>query len=851
MMRQRAATGDAQRETVALECGPVLRALRAAAGVTQAGWAARLGYGRRTIQRWERGEGTPDEAAAEALVRLCGDLRLYRSYRQGALAGVIFNADYLRDLLADARLRERARPAPAATEVERTAAPSHNLPAELTSFIGRERELVAIGRQLETARLVTLTGAGGVGKTRLALRVAGGLPGRWAAGVWLTELAVLTDPALVPQAVARAVGVREQPGRALEDTLVEALGARRLLLVLDNCEHLVAACAVLIARLLRACSRLHVLATSREVLGVPGEIIWSVSPLAVPTETAPISLAVLAGTEAVRLFVARASAARPDFTLTAQNAAAVTAICCLLDGLPLALELAAARMRTLAPEAIAARLDDRFRLLTGGGRATSSRHQTLRAAIDWSYDLLDSVERHLFDRLAVFAGDFDLAAAEAVCADGEIAAATILDLLARLVDKSIVIADVSGADGVTHYHLLETLRAYGLERLAACGEAELMQRRHAVWAVALAEQAGRAFHGLRQGQWLRRAERIHADVRAALGWALERGKADAALRLGAALWWSWGVHERRNEGRAWLERALALPEAQAPTARRARVLAYLAIFAAFQGNHGAARARLAEADALGRALGDDSAILAACSVRALLLERGDRFDELAPVVDEALALARRLGDVWWTSRLLEMLAHAALRRDEIATAVAWLEEGVRLAQQAGDTWGLATTLAELGDVARARGAYAEAGAYYAESLALREDLGIPGATPSLRHNLGYVALAAGDLAVATAHFTTALHEFSRLGERRGVVECLIGRAAVAASAGEHDVAARLFGAGEAALEALESTIWPSNRPDYERAVARVRMALAADTFAAAWAEGRRLSLEQAVTLALD
>ena len=914
MMRQVAPPGGDRGSGVAPRWSAVLRALREAAGVTQEGWAARLGYGRRTIQRWEHGDGPPDAAATEALVRLCGDLRLYRPYRQGALAGLTVTAELVRGLLAEARLEDPGRPAgrpetpstgeaPAGgpgTATARSVEPAHNLPAELDSFVGRERERAEVGRLLESTRLLTLTGAGGAGKTRLALRVTAELLDRYTDGAWLAELATLAppargSPALVPQAVAGAVGVREQPGRALDETLIEALDSRRLLLVLDNCEHLTNACAALAARLLRACPQLRILTTSREPLGVPGEVAWPVPPLALPEEDGAAPLAVLAGAEAVRLFVERASAARPGFALTERNAAAVARICRRLDGLPLAIELAAARVRALAPGEIATRLDDRFRLLVGGGRASPPRHQTLRAAIDWSYDLLDGEEQRLFDRLSVFAGSFTLAAAETVCADAEGRGARregagstgqgaegrqeadaglderqsypaalafrpsplaprpsdVLDLLARLVDRSLVVADVPGEDGETRYRLLETLRTYGAERLGARGEADRMRRRHAAWVVALAEQAHPRLHGPEQGRWLRRVEREHADVRAALDWALERGDADTALRLGAALGWAWGVHGRRGEGRAWLERALALPGAAARTPVRARVSAQLAVYAIFQGDFAAARSRLDEADVLGRELGDATAVLAARGALALLFEHTGALDDAWRVGDEALALARRLGDAWWEGRLLETRAHVALRRGDAATAAALLEEGVRLARRTGDTWGLATALAELGDLARSRGAHADAGALYAESLTLREGLGLPGTTPSLRHNLGYVALATGDASAATAQFAAALREFRRLGERRGVAECVIGLAGVAAAGGWAEGAARLFGAGEAALEALGSQLWPSNRADYERAVALARAALDTTAFEAARAEGRGLSLEEAIALALD
>ncbi|HEX5506424.1 MAG TPA: helix-turn-helix domain-containing protein [Thermomicrobiales bacterium] len=857
-MRQSEPAGAGGGEA-APEPSAVLRALREAAGVTQEGWAARLGYGRRTIQRWERGDGAPDAAATEALVRLCGDLRLFRSYRQGALAGLALTPDLLRDLVAETRQRARGRPAGRALAVLRPARPAHNLPADLTSFVGRERERAEVARLLAGARSITLTGVGGVGKTRLALRVAADLGGEYADGVWLVELGALTEPALVPPAVARAVGVREQPGRALDGTLPDALSTRHLLLVLDNCEHLLGACAALAARLLRACPRLCVLATSREPLGVPGEVAWPVPPLAVPAESAGLPFPALAGAEAVRLFAARAGAARPGFALTARNADAVARICRRLDGIPLAIELAAARARALAPAEIAARLDDRFPLLAAGDRAAPPRHQTLRAALDWSYDLLDEAERRLFERLAVFAGEFTLAAAEAVTEmrseKVEVRKGfhaedfSLLAPLARLVDRSLVLADTAGEDGETRYRLLETVRAYGAERLAVRGEAVLIRRRHAAWVVALAEEAAAAFHGPREGRWLRRVERAHPEVRAALSWALAHDDAETALRLGAALWWAWGVYGHTAEGRAWLERALALPVAAAPTRLRARVLARAARFALVQGDIATARTWLDEAGAPGGGPEDDAVLYAVGTMAALSQFAGD-FEGAGRTIDAALALARRLGDTWSECRLLEMRAHVALRRGDVATAAALLEEDARLARRAGDAWGLATALGELGDLARARGAHAEAGARYAESLALREGLGIPGATPSLRHNLGYVALAAGDVTAATASFADALDQFRRLGERRGVAECLLGLAAVAAATGRAGDAARWFGAGEAALAALGSDLWPSNRADYERGVALARDALGPAAFADARAAGRALPLEEAVALAL-
>jgi predicted ATPase/transcriptional regulator with XRE-family HTH domain len=374
---------------------------------------------------------------------------------------------------------------------ERTPPPARtNLPVQLTSLIGREREQREVRALLGAARLVTLTGAGGAGKTRLALAVAEAMLSEYPEGIWLVELAPLADPALVVQAVAQVLGLREEPGRPLLGTLLASLKERRLLLVLDNCEHLVMACASLSEGLLRACADLRILATSREALAVPGETTYRVPSLAVPDPEHPPGLKDLAGYAAVRLFVARAQSRRPDFRLGAQNARAVAAICARLDGMPLAIELAAARVGSLPVEAIAARLADRFRLLTGGPRTAVSRQQTLRATLDWSCDLLAEGERRLLARLSVFAGGCTLEAAEAICSGSGVEERDVLDLLARLVDRSLVLLEEAEPEGEWgRYRLLETVRRYGRERLEAQEDAVAVRRRHAAHYLALAEEA--------------------------------------------------------------------------------------------------------------------------------------------------------------------------------------------------------------------------------------------------------------------------------------------------------------------------------------------------------------------------
>lgn len=402
----------------------------------------------------------------------------------------------------------------------------NNLPRELTSFVGREREVAEVKRLLGMTRLLTLTGSGGVGKTRLVLRVASDLVGAFPDGVWLVELAGLGDPTLVPQATASALGVREQPGRSLLDTLIDVMRPRTCLLVLDNCEHLVAACATLANGLLRTCPGLTLLATSREPLGIAGESVWRVPPLTLPDGSGDDALAdspsTLARYEAIRLFEERARAALPAFSLTNQNAPAVVQICRRLDGIPLAIELAAARSRGLAPEQLSTRLNDRFRLLTGGSRTALARHQTLRALVDWSYELLSEPERVLLQRLSVFAGGWTLDAAEVVCAGDDLETGDVLELLLQLVDRSLVLAedtDAGRTPGV-RYRLLETLRQYGAEKLYEAGDEDVMRGRHLSWCLGLAEVAGPSLRSRGTTDQDRRLDVEHDNLRAALGWSL-------------------------------------------------------------------------------------------------------------------------------------------------------------------------------------------------------------------------------------------------------------------------------------------------------------------------------------------
>jgi predicted ATPase/DNA-binding SARP family transcriptional activator len=460
-------------------------------------------------------------------------------------------------------------------------APSNNLPLQLTSFVGREREMEEVKRLLSTTPLLTLTGSGGCGKTRLAVEVAADLIDEFPDGVWLVEFASLSDPSLLPQAVASSLDVREQPGRSILATLSEYLKPKRLLLVLDNCEHLIEACATLSESLLRACPKLQILATSRVALGIAGELTYRVPSLSLPDtkQIQSISASDLAHYEAARLFIERATFSRPTFTVTDRDAPIVAQVCHRLDGIPLAIELAAARVKVLSIDQIAHRLDNCFQLLTGGNRTALPRHQTLRATMDWSYGLLSETEQMLLRRLSVFAGGWTLSAAEAVCADtlppaphlrGELSSVNgglrgvrvpgirpdeILDLLTQLVDKSLVLAEEQ--DKEARYRLLETVRQYGREKLIEAGEVEVVSKRHLDWYLSLAERSEPELRRPNQIVWFKRLEVERDNLRAALAWSLESEEVEAGLRLAGALRWFWFVRGCMSEGREWLEGMLS------------------------------------------------------------------------------------------------------------------------------------------------------------------------------------------------------------------------------------------------------------------------------------------------------
>ena len=769
----------------------------------------------------------------------------------------------------------------------------HNLPVPATSFVGREREQAEVSARLATTRLLTLTGPGGCGKTRLALATAMDMRREYPDGVWLIALAPLADPELVCQAVAATLGVWEAAGQPIVETLIRALKPKRTLLVLDNCEHMVDACARLCDALLGACPSIRLLTSSREPLHVAGEVTWPVLSLPSPDVHEPPSPDALMKYAAVRLFVDRASAVVPAFALTTGNAAAVAEICASLDGLPLAIELAAAHVRVLSPQQIADRLADRFGLLVGGSRTVQRRQQTLKAALDWSYDLLAAREQVIYRRLAVFARGFSLEAAEAVGADEFIQQSEILALVAALVDKSLLLAE--DQDGVARYRFLNTIRLYGLERLNKSADAAQVRRRHARYFLALSETAEPELHGSQQTVWLAQLEREHDNLRAALAWSLDTANQaddDIALRLAGALAWFWRVRGHLTEGRRWLEAVLAQDEARSRTPAQANMLASAGAFAVFQGDYQAASAWLLAGAAIARELGDRRSLAYAlvwrslaevfqgnvAAVRALdgesqaiFRDLGDRWglalalmlagipaaesgdDALAHArFAESLALFRELGDAWGIADATINLANVAYRQGNFAAARAHLENVLAVERDAPDKWVFVRAISLLGEVARAQGDTTAAAAACAESVAAARELGLTAMIEawSLR-SLGFVACAQGDAPRARSHFAESLALFRAGDAALGIAACLVGFAAIAGVEGQPARAAHLLAAATAQLDAMPAVLAPADRAEYERTLAAVRTLLDTEALGAAWIEGAALTPEQAIATALD
>jgi predicted ATPase len=722
----------------------------------------------------------------------------------------------LKDLYRPERIHQLLHPAlpsdfpPLATLDRRP----HNLPVQPTPLVGREAEITAIRRQLEQRdiRLVTLTGPGGIGKTRLGLQVAAELVDVFNHGVLFVPLSAVTDPALVPSAIAQALGVQEEGGQPLVAQLQEHLRERELLLVLDNLEQVLAAVPV-VAGLLATAPGLKVLATSRERLQLRGEREIPVPPLALPDPRHLPTLEALTQYEAVRLFIERAQDVRPDFAVTNATAPAVAEICIRLDGLPLAIELAAVRVKVLSPAAILARLDHRLTLLTGGARDLPTRQQTLRAAIDWSYDLLSPDEQAFFRRVGVFVGGFALEAVEAVVSAAGPVGVDTLDGVSSLVDKSLL-RQGEDTDGEPRYTMLETIREFGLEQLDANGEAEQTRRAHGEHFLAFADELSPLTWGPEQAHSLDQLQAELDNLRAAFAWAVAAEETGTALSLGIFLERLWDVRGYLSEGRDWLERASALPMEGIPGGRQAQALSNAGSIAQAQGDlEGAwalqerALAIIREVDTEGGRRGT-AHILNRLGIIALCQGDSDRADALQ---QDALARFRELGDPSAAATVLNNLGVNADDRGDYARARELYEEALLQQREAGDIQAIAIYLGNLGEVARDQGDHVAAAVYYREGLTI----------------------------------------WAALKDRWNTTSTLDGVAMLAFDRGHPERAARLFGAAVALREVVGAPLAANERADQERYVDLVRVALGDEVFTTAWEAGRTLSLEEAITEALE
>jgi predicted ATPase/class 3 adenylate cyclase len=636
----------------------------------------------------------------------------------------------------------------------------HNLPLQLTSFVGREKEIVQVKRLLLGDRFVTLTGPGGTGKTRLGLQVAAELLELFPDGVWLVEFASLADPLLVPQTIAAALDVRESSGRPIVNILIDYLRSKEALLILDNCEHLLSSCAQVIEILLQACPNLCVLATSREALDIPGEMTFRVPSLSLPDTHQIPPVESLTQYESIRLFVERAEAVQPGFSLTSANASSIAQICLRLDGIPLAIELAVARVKMMPVEQVTARLDNRFRLLTGGSRTALPRHQTLQALIDWSYDLLSDAERALLQRLSIFAGGWTLEAAECICAGNGLENYEVMDLLAQLVNKSLVIPDYE-QDAEGRYHLLETIRQYARERLMEAGGGEEFRAQHLAYFVRFAEEAEPELRGQNQVEGLDRLEKEVDNIRAALEWALESNR-EAASRIASALLWFWHIRSRKSEGIEWLERAISL-----------------------EGSETESVTQTADSTLIrGKALNAIGSLL----VMHGNVERGCEYSEESLKLHEGLGMVGRRGTVY----ALWNLAQGASYRDDFDGATAISTRGLLLAREVGDKFGTAQCLDHLGSYALIRGDYERSREIWEEDLALRKELGDKDGIAWILSCLGNLVFWQGDYEEAKRLYLESQNVFHQVGNKWAVSMAMSGMGSVVLAQGEFEQAARLY-----------------------------------------------------------
>jgi predicted ATPase len=714
-----------------------------------------------------------------------------------------------------------------------------------TPFIGRNAQITALKQLLlhPDVRLVTLMGPGGTGKTRLSLQMAQELLNQFPNGVYFVPLADDTDANQFISRVAQQLEVREG-GRPLLENVKDYLRDKHMLLVLDNFEQLVSAAPV-VADLLATAPQLKIMTSSRVALNLHGEQAFPVPPLELPQTENELTAENLAGNESILLFVGRAQAVHPDFALTDDNASAVAEICRRLDGLPLALELAAARVKLIPPQAILARLDDRLKLLTGGARDLPARHQTLRNTLEWSHSLLNQDEKTLYARLSVFVGGFTLEAAEAVCnPEGKL---DILDGLTSLVNNSLLRQEET-SDGEPHFGMLETIRAYALEQLANSGEMEALQAQHAgYFGDVIINQVGYEIYTAKALHWLNWLEREHDNIRATLTWSLTTPQ---GIEIGAglvfALVWFWYRRGYFIEGRMWAERVLASPALQAESLPRALALLSSGMMALWKGEQDTALADLQESLKLQQTLEDEQWMAHAIMSSAVALINMGRDSDAQPLLEQALAVFREQNLAPFIGVTLVHLGNVELGLGNPEQARALHEEALANARSVGESWLVSFALNNLGEVARTQGQYDRARAYYEECEALLRSTGDRGDMARFVHSLGYIAQHEEEFELAESQFRKSLTMFRRLGNRRGIAECLAGLAGLKARQGAAQWGATLLSAAESLLLSTGGAWWPADRFEVEQNREIMRFTLTDDEFTKAWKTGGAMTIDQAI-----
>jgi predicted ATPase/DNA-binding CsgD family transcriptional regulator len=724
-----------------------------------------------------------------------------------------------------------------------------NIPRVGTSFIGRQQELAEIMALLASSPLVTLTGAAGCGKTRLALRVAREVGDGYAGGVQWVNLAQVADPGLVLQTVAKALRVPEQVDRTALEGLLEALQQRRLLLVLDNCEHLLDSCAKLAQRLLAETSA-SILATSREPLGVTGERRYPVPPLSLPPPAWIVDE--LAQFDAVRLFVTRARSVLPAFELNAANAPIVATICRKLDGIPLALELASARVNVLTLEQIAGWMDNHFDLLFPASHLTYTHHETLRAAIDWSHDLLSEADQILLRRLSVFAGSCSLAVVQGVCGVDGLERDQILSLVTSLVDKSLLVADTLGRDEA-RYSLLETVRQYAAEKLVAAGERSAMRDRHLQCFLQLVEETAPKLNGEYQQLWLGWLEGQVDNLRAALDWSLESRQIEAGLRIAVDLYQFWTIRNYREEGLRWYERLMACAGEGVSPVVQANALAYASLMASFAGDTEKQMRYAEEAVRVGEIGGPEGkeALATALGAQTFAAQKTGNFHTAFTLGLRQIDLQRELSDRLMLGLSLSYYSFMAMSLQRYDKARAMLDEGLPILREVGNPYRTAMALNYKGDLARCEQNYVEALAAYDESISLLREIEAVRDLASAYHNQGHAYLHLGDIEGARTLFKESMAIHQEQHNTLGMAECLLGFAALALADQTPAAAARLLATAEAVGGRHVTSDWAATRLAYESLLARTREAMREGVFLQEQAAGRAWSLERTVAYALE